>query len=232
MDSIPLPVPASFGILKTRVPAVGGGKFLAISATNFMLAFMLLYLAGLMPDGAKEIAGAITHPFILQSRAETTPLSETESPAVGEDSNWRIEIQKINVDAPILLPDTRAPVILNEDLTQGVVHYPGSAMPGEIGNVFLFGHSTGLAFVHNKNYEIFNDVKKLGADDVIKLENSGRVYLYLVKSVENKKAGAAEIQLTSDKKLLTLSTCNIFGGEEARYIVEAEFLRSYPVVVD
>jgi len=45
------------------------------------------------------------------------------------------------------------------------------------------------------------------------------------------KADDANINLSTARKLLTISTCRIFGGREDRYVVEAEFMRSYPLRV-
>ena len=101
-------------------------------------------------------------------------------------------------------------------------------MPGETGNILLFGHSTTLQ-ARNPAYKVFNRVKELKQGDTILLHSDTREYLYAVKGVEIKEANDAKIDLTSDRKLLTLSTCNIIGGKESRYVVTAEFVKSYPL---
>jgi len=120
---------------------------------------------------------------------------------------------------------------LNDHLTRGVVHYPGSALPGEFGNVFLFGHSTGLRVVHNKAYAVFNGLKELTPGQVVRIRYGGREYWYRVTSVAMKAADEAWVDLRRDTKQrkLTLSTCNVFGAKTDRFVVEAEFMKSYPL---
>lgn len=203
----------------------GLGRFITTWLILFVSLYALSSLAGVTPEGAREFAGFFLAPLGTESAAETeAPQYEEVSVAVPE-----IVIPKIGVDAPVIFPQSRDLNILNTALASGVVHYPGSALPGETGNVFIFGHSTGLPVVHNKNYEVFNRVKELKKGDVIRIRMGSREYLYLVKTLEVKAADDARIDLESDKKLLTLSTCRIIGGKESRYVVTAEFLRSYPL---
>lgn len=203
----------------------GAGRFLATWLILFIGLYSLSLFAGITPEGADQFLGFFLAPLGTESAAETeAPQYEEVSVAVPE-----IVIPKIGVDAPIIFPQSRDENILNTALASGVVHYPGSALPGETGNAFIFGHSTGLTVVHNKNYEIFNRVKELKTGDVIKIRMGSREYLYLIKTLEVKAADDARIDLVTEKKLLTLSTCRIIGGKESRYVVTAEFLRSYPL---
>lgn len=194
------------------------------------LLFFFLYGVGLSPEGAQEIAAFITSPFgNMSSYASEEQASVPIVLTTIASSSPTIIIPSIGVDAPIVFPSNREVNVLNNALLGGVVHYPGSAQFGATGNAFLFGHSTGLKVVHNKNFEVFNRVKELKPNDPIKIRSGSREYLYLVTSVENKRAEDATIVLATEQKILTLSTCNIFGGKEQRYIVTAEFVRSYPL---
>lgn len=200
-------------------------RFFGLWLFIFISLYSLSFFAGVTPEGARQLAGFFLSPLGTESAAET------ESPEYAETSVAipEIAIPKIEVKAPIISPQSRDENILNTALAEGVVHYPGSALPGETGNVFIFGHSTGLAVVQNKNYEVFNRVKELNNGDVIKIRMGSREYLYLVKTLEVKTADDARIDLQTEKKILTLSTCRIIGGKESRYVVTAEFLRSYPL---
>ncbi|MFH0987993.1 MAG: sortase [Parcubacteria group bacterium] len=142
----------------------------------------------------------------------------------------RLSINDIDLDALIVHPESADINILNAAINKGVAHYPGSGEPGEVGNVFLFGHSTNLKIVNNQNYAVFNRLKELQAGAMIRLESDGNEYWYVVKSMSLKKADETWINLATSKKLLTISTCNVFGAKEDRYVVEAEFARKYPLV--
>jgi len=49
-------------------------------------------------------------------------------------------IPRINVRAPIIFSDNDKDIM--KDLERGVSHYPQTALPGKVGNVFISGHSS------------------------------------------------------------------------------------------
>ena len=143
----------------------------------------------------------------------------------------RIIVPAIELNTPIVVPASTDLEVLNEALTKGVVQYPGSAEPGSRGNIFLFGHSTGFRVVRNPAYQVFSRLKELKSGDILRLAAGGREYWYRVTTVTLKPASLATVDFrpTGDRRLLTLSTCNVFGQKDDRYIVEAEFVKSYPL---
>lgn len=174
----------------------------------------------------RSVASAM-NPAALFSKDETASAVAYFDTSVEKPE---IVIPAIGLQSVIVEPSSNSLAVLNNALTQGAVRYPGSAKPGEEGNVFIFGHSTGLPVVHNEAYKLFNRVKELKSGDAVKIREGNREYLYIIKSVTVKRANDAKIDLSANKKLLTISTCKIIGtSEEYRYVVEAEFLRSYPM---
>lgn len=142
----------------------------------------------------------------------------------------RIVIEKIGVSSPIGHPNTTDTRVLDEELRKGVVQYPGSGYLNENTNIFLFGHSTGLSNVRNKAYEAFNNLNKLNIGDAITIYAEDGVYEYSVKSISLTEANQALVTFGSDKKMLTLSTCNTFGKKEDRFVVTAELVRRIALV--
>ena len=204
-------------------------KFLRILTLVFLGLFAGLYALGFIPAGAKEVFLSFVRPSDFDSFITKDLYIQSVKIAVFE--TWtapRIIIPRIAVDSLIVLPTTQDPATLNAGLLKGVVRYPGSAMPGKTGNVLLFGHSTTLQ-AHNIAYKVFNRLKELKPGDGVAIRSDTREYLYRVRGVEIRQANDARIDLTSNKKLLTLSTCNIIGGKESRYVVTAEFVESYPL---
>ncbi len=205
-----------------RVGRVWVGLFLALLGGS--------YFFGFMPTGAKEIFISFMSPPNLDSPILlSVPLRKADAPVAETWTAPRIIIPKILVDSPIRLPSSNNLDILNAELVKGVVRWPDSAMPGKIGNVLLFGHSSTLSVVRNKAYQVFSNLKELKKGDLIKIHSDVTEYVYVVTGGKITKAGDAKINLISDKKILTLSTCNIIGGKESRYVIEAEFVRSYPL---
>lgn len=204
-------------------------RFFRVWTILLLALFAGSYFLGFMPTGAKETFLSFVRPSdsdspILLSvplRSDGEPVSETWTAP-------RIMIPEISVDSPVVFPTSQNLNVLNADLLKGVVYYPGSAMPGQRGNVLLFGHSTTLP-ARNPAYKVFSRVKELKQGDLIEVHSDVNGYVYLVTRVEVTEANDTRINLTSDRKILTLSTCNIIGGKESRYVVEAEFVRSYPL---
>ena len=148
----------------------------------------------------------------------------------GPDAVFRapaIIIPRIGVDAELIFPESADFNVLNAALSRGPVHFPGSALPGEEGNVFIFAHASELPVVKNPAYKVFSGLRKLTPGDIVKIQSGALVYRYRVLSLTRRKADDAKIDLGSRKKMLTLSTCDVFGGKEFRWVVEAEFAGSY-----
>lgn len=152
------------------------------------------------------------------------------TPVVQEDGTpARIVIDAIDVDAPIENPKSASIEVLDEALLSGVVHYPGSGNLDEHTNLFLFGHSTGFRVVQNEMFKVFNGLKNLEENDLIRVQSATHEYVYRVTKVTLTTAEEAKVELSTREKKLTLSTCNSFGDTQERYVVEADFVGSYPL---
>ncbi|MFK4100572.1 class E sortase [Streptomyces sp. NPDC019531] len=94
------------------------------------------------------------------------------------------------------------------DLAKGPGHYPGSALPGEIGNFAVAGHRTGWG-------QPFNRLDELKHGDSVVVEWRGRDLTYRVtetKKVQPTQVGVAlpvpdRPGVKPDKALITLTTC-------------------------
>jgi LPXTG-site transpeptidase (sortase) family protein len=139
----------------------------------------------------------------------------------------RIVIRKIGVDSSVRNPTVATNAVLNDFLLKGAVRYPGSGTLGK-GNIFLFGHSTGLALVNNQAYKTFNNLKNLNPEDEIVVQSENRDYVYKVTSTALVDSDKALVDFTTTKNMLTLSTCNVFGEKQERFIVQALFVKSRP----
>lgn len=199
----------------------------------FIILLSVSYFWGFMPTGAREIFLALVRPLKSDVHIPSNVIlvssrgSDNASAAVSGSDSWtapKIVIPQIEVNSPVVLSTSKNLNVLNADLLKGVVHYPDSAMPGQSGNVVLFGHTSALPIVYNNAYNVFSRLKELEPGDLVEIYSDTRKYSYVVKKVEVGLADDTRIDLTGDKKLLTLSTCNMLGGKESRYIVTAEFL--------
>jgi len=205
--------------------------FLSVWSSISALLGLSLIAVGLAPaivlgeDTADVVITASTpEPIIIDENrvdeAINSIVSVTSAPT-------RIIIDSIGVDTSIENPESADISVLDEALTRGAVHYPGSGNLEDTSNLFLFGHSSRLPVVKNQAYKAFNDVEKLSPGDLIRVQSDTKEYHYRVTSVREVKAEDAWVRFDTSEKQLTLSTCNNFGSKQDRFVVEADYIGSF-----
>jgi sortase (surface protein transpeptidase) len=156
-------------------------KFLFYFGVIFIITFTLLYLAGLVPGTLKTEEGDSFRTLWDKTQSEAIKNQLGAGVSVGEEP-VRIIINKIGVDATVANPNTTNAATLDDYLLQGAVRYPGSGLLGA-GNVFMFGHSTGIKVVQNQAFKTFNGLRNLIKGDEIKVYSANKVYIYKVTRV-------------------------------------------------
>lgn len=141
----------------------------------------------------------------------------------------RIEIAAINLSADIANPTKTDVATLDKALLTSAVRYPTSAKLGETGNVIVFGHSSYLPVVNNKNFKIFNEIQNLKKGDRITVYGVDTAYVYEVDTVSEEDAKSAAIPLEVGEPTLTLATCDSFGSKSDRFVVVAKLVGSHSV---
>ena len=112
--------------------------------------------------------------------------------------------------------------VSREDLKKGPGHYPGTALPGAIGNAVISGHRTTYGAP-------FNRLDELKTGDPIVLETQGFFYTYLVTGLTVVPPTALGETLPvpnqpgvkATTRQLTLTTCNPKYSAKTRLIVRA-----------
>lgn len=121
----------------------------------------------------------------------------------------RLVIPKINVDAPIVYGVTW------EDLKKGVGHLPGSANPGERGNMYLAAH--------NDIYgEIFRYLEDLEIGDEYFVYAGEEKFRYVVKERRIIEPTEVEVMLPTTEPVATLQTCYPYLVNSHRLVVIGE----------
>lgn len=123
----------------------------------------------------------------------------------------RIVIPAIDVDAPVIEGDGW------EELKQGAGHHPGSAQPGEPGNVVLSGHNDIFG-------QIFQRLEDLAPGDEIILYAGDRPYRYEV--VDKRVVAPTEVEVMdpTSEPTLTLITCYPYLIDTHRIVVFARLV--------
>jgi LPXTG-site transpeptidase (sortase) family protein len=142
---------------------------------------------------------------------------------VPKDKNSGIVIPKIRANASVVLNvDPYNAKIYQQALTKGVAHAKGTAYPGEVGNVFIFSHSSQDFLTANRYNSIFYLLTKLEKGDDIYLFYQGVPYVYSVTGhVIVKPDAVSFLTRKTTQKELTLMTCWPPGTTLERYIVKA-----------
>ena len=171
-------------------------------------------------------------------RSVVTPYADIE--VLGEvvqvedplNTEFSIMIPAIQVNAPVKAEVDGMDVASYEpEVLQGVAHYKhkvvdgftvDGAYPGELGNIFLFGHSQ-VPGGDMSNYSgVFNDLSKLSIGDEIMVFYQGQKYVYRVYEGQVVTRNQIEYLAPTDEETLTLMSCWPLGLDVKRYIVRAK----------
>lgn len=117
-------------------------------------------------------------------------------------SFYTISVPKLKIDAATV-------AIGGEDLSKSLIHYPGTALPGQKGNAVIFGHSILPIFFDPKDYlSIFSTLPTLNKGDEIFVSYDGVSYKYRVENMLEVLPTDLQV-LDQDKSdsFLTLVTC-------------------------
>jgi sortase A len=134
-----------------------------------------------------------------------------------------LRIPKVGIEVPVLEGTSDA------TLNRGVGHIPGTALPGEPGNLAITGHRDGF----------FRPLKNLVAGDIIEVQKVQRpgqsaqqTDRYVVRNIKIVFPTDTSVLNKTTESTLTLITCYPFyfvGAAPQRYIVQADLLPALPV---
>ena len=161
-------------------------------------------------------------PFIQPSRASADVPLIVSSDSITPSAQPEVIIPKINVQIPVNYGiKTTDESVIENSLETGVVHYPTTAVPGQKGNVGLFGHSSNNIFNKGKYKFAFVLLKTLENDDTFYLTYNGKVYVYKViskKIVDPSEVGVLN-NVPGQTATATLITCDPPGTSLKRLVV-------------
>lgn len=113
------------------------------------------------------------------------------------------------------------------DLNQALIHYGGTALPGENGNGAIFGHSVLPQFFNPSNYKtIFSTLPTLTIGDDIFLTYDGVTYRYRVQQMTVRPPeDLSMLDQQYDDAYITLVTCVPPGTYWQRLHVRAKLVK-------
>lgn len=152
-------------------------------------------------------------PVHLQNWVQPAATSGTalEVPAQAVAGATRIVIPKINVDAPIIAGVTW------DDLKKGVGHLPGSAQPGQRGNLYLAAHNDIFG-------EIFRYLDKLEPGDQYYIYASDTKYTYEVREKRFVDPTDVDVMLPTTGPVATLQSCWPYLIDTKRIVIISDLV--------
>lgn len=127
---------------------------------------------------------------------------------------------KFNVSIPKLKIDNAQVSVDSNDLSQGLAHLPGSALPGEKGNMFISGHSALSNFFKGQS-AIFSNLQDIQKGDEIDVEAAGIKYKYQITELKVVDPKDLSVLKAPDEmgRYISLMTCVPPGLNFKRLVV-------------
>lgn len=174
----------------------------------------------------KAIFGLVSSIYQSRSVAETNDIPE-EKPQLKnfEQSNKEnsLEIPKIEISVPLVLSEGVKESNLYKLLERGVVLFPGSTLPGEVGQTIILGHSAPPGWPKIKYDWIFTRLNELADGDEIFVYFNHRKYSFYVTGKFFLDRGEELPQtLTNSDNVLVLISCWPPGSDIRRIAVVAK----------
>lgn len=146
---------------------------------------------------------------IIPKLGKNIPLVNVDNHKVGNPKDWNS--------------------IFETELEKGIIKYPGSANPGDIGNSFIFGHSSNFPWIKGDYNDVFALLDKLEYGDEITVYFKQKKYVYVIREKHIIKPGYVNaMKGKEESKQLTLMTCWPVGTTLNRLIVMGELKSENP----
>lgn len=180
--------------------------------------------------GEGRASSSLLLPLLPDKKDTTTTYSWLDLPIVPTDD--RLVVPKIGKSVPLVHMDTNSiqgqnwnelEKQIQSGLKQGVVHYPGTAKPGQYGNVFMTGHSSYYPWDSGKFKDVFAQLGKLDVGDRYYVYYSQKKYAYEIISKKEVNPNNVDVlKQPVDQKISTLMTCTPVGTTLRRLIITAK----------
>jgi LPXTG-site transpeptidase (sortase) family protein len=186
-----------------------------------------------MQRSNEEVRVAGNSTGVFQS-AEASARGGTTQTSLPVDPNFvdidtnipgRLEVPSLGINVPIIW--TKDTANFDKDLQSGVVHYPGTAFPSQIGTAYISGHSSNYAWAKGDYNRVFAKLGNLPDNASFKItvvQKNGRdARLHYIVTRRQEYSPTDQAQFTNTgKSAVALSTCWPIGSTAKRLVVFGE----------
>lgn len=191
-----------------------------ISVASVLVVLALIFIALNSAYFFKQIGFFLHKPNVAQDQ---NAVGSGSGDKIGEPN--QLNIPSLGITAPIVEPSESNEKSFQEALKNGPTHYPGTAAVGELGNAYIFGHSSDFAFKGGSYKTVFALLPHIEkAAQIFASNSAGQIFTYEV--TDSFVASSSDVQLLDQhehkEKLLTLQTSYPVGTALKRWIVIAK----------
>lgn len=226
-------------------------QFLGVSAVMFVIIYVVLNWQALYINAVHyfNVWQGIESPLERLVADETVSVPERLMPLYASDVAGRSPIAPLNFE--LYPPDTRliiprinqnVPVIgvknenlisrkwdelesdIQNALRSGVIHYPGTSLPGDNGNTVITGHSSYYAWDPGRFKDVFALLHDVRVGDKMVMYFNQRKYVYEVESKKVVLPQDVNVLGPAPREQLTLITCTPIGTNLKRLILTAKLV--------
>jgi len=215
------------------LPLLRASTLLSPIPDEQMLDVTPIVIAQAKSNEEKLIRGVSVGPIILNAELDYTNLNNWFSggvpdsfrqPQAAAEETYLIDIPSLKIANAVI-------TVGGTDLNKSVIHYPGTALPGEKGAPVLFGHSVLRQFYNpsEKNprryNSLFSTIMTMKKGEPIYLTYKGVKYTYIVQEkTEVKPEDTYILNQKYDASQLKLVTCVPEGTYLRRGVVLAQLV--------
>ncbi|HYU81711.1 MAG TPA: sortase [Candidatus Polarisedimenticolia bacterium] len=192
-----------------------------------VLAGVLLLAVGiaLVAGGGLPRAGSVAPIALPSPTASATPgptasagatsVAPTPAATIGPiPDGYRVLVPRLGIDLPIAEGDVERDVVVQKTPENFAFHFPGTAIPGTLGNSYLYAHARQGMFLSLWNARV--------GDQVSITTPAGSALKFVITEVHPRvpPADTSWLQPTSDERL-TLQTSTGPNSGDPRFVVVA-----------
>jgi LPXTG-site transpeptidase (sortase) family protein len=170
--------------------------------------------AGSVAPVALPTASATATPAATAS-ADSTTAPPTSAPTSGPiPDGYRIEMPRLGIDLPIAEGDIERDVVVQKTPENFAFHFPGTAIPGTLGNSYIYAHARQGMFLSLWNARV--------GDQVSITTPAGSALKFVVTEIHPRvpPADTSWLQPSGDERL-TLQTSTGPNRDDPRFVVIA-----------
>ena len=186
----------------------------AVLAGTLLLAVGIALVAG----SAMPRAGPVAPLAVPSARASATfapTVSATPAPTIGPiPDGYRIQMPRLGIDLAIAEGDLYRDTVEQQTPENFAFHFPGTAIPGAIGNSYIYAHARRGMFLTLWNARIGDEVK-------ITTPAGGELTFVVTDVYRSVPPADTSWLQPSDVERLTLQTSTGPNREDPRFVVIA-----------